>query len=142
MAARFPRGGAIPIFALHPLLKFRRAQSVLLSTLTYDRASAAQRIDAQLRGPPPTAAEAPEVERIGGTKSFSGQSAVSQGLRIGLISTRRRWKFPCRADDRHFRSTGCSETRILTHLCLPTRISIVPVLVRSEYYRLLDGAVR
>jgi hypothetical protein len=28
------------------------------------------------------------------------------------------------------------------HTCLQARISIVHVLVRSEYYRLLDGAVR
>jgi hypothetical protein len=29
----------------------------------------------------------------------------------------------------------------LAHLCLQARISIVHVLVRSEYYRLLDGTV-
>ena len=82
-------------------------------------------------------------ERIGGTKShFQAQGAVSQVRRIGHMSTRRPWKFSCRADDCHLRSTGCYETRILAHLCLQARISIVPVLVRSEYYRLLDGAVR
>jgi hypothetical protein len=58
------------------------------------------------------------------------------------MSTRRPWKFPCRAGDCHLRSTGCYETRILAHFCLQARISIVPVLVRSEYYRLLDVAVR
>ena len=45
------------------------------------------------------------------------------------MSTRRPWKFSCRARDCHLRSTGCYETRILAHFCLQARISIVPVLI-------------
>jgi hypothetical protein len=42
------------------------------------------------------------------------------------MSTRRPWKFSCRAGDCHLRSTGCYETRILAHLYLQARISSAP----------------
>ena len=57
------------------------------------------------------------------------------------MSARRPWKFPYRAGDCHSRSIGCYDTRFWHTSTLQARISIVPVLVRSEYYRLPDGAV-
>ena len=58
------------------------------------------------------------------------------------MSTRRPWKFRTTPTTTILAQPDAMRQEVLAHLCLQARISIVPVLVRSEYCRLLDGAVR